>query len=140
MNDQDRNIGWIGMLSLTGGLTIALGLLLALMLFAQFSESAPYPFRNRDGITGVGASIALAVAFYHFVGGMICFGIAKALAEATSANRQSQNHAPVLSATPTASFPPVTVCLNCGRSYEGTTHGAFCESCGRKLPSPIPSP
>jgi hypothetical protein len=138
-NGVARNDGWGVALSIIGGLTILLGLMLCVGVIASASERS---FFNPQGeLSGGAIMIALGIAFYHLIAAMLCFGVATVLREATqAASDVGALLAPKAAMTgqPLPSKSAVTKCGNCGRVYTADeVHGQFCGSCGRMLNAEI---
>ena len=89
-------------------------------LFVKFNEPGLF---SSGGLDPGSVFLALCVGLYHAVMGILCFGVAQALAEA--GGRVARSSSGVSSKK--------TVCLKCGASYSGDHRGEFCENCGEKL-------
>jgi hypothetical protein len=118
-----KNEGLLIGLRIAGALAYVVGGLVFFLLLAQFGKGGM--FGGRGEITGSEFLIAVGVFFYHAIFGILCFGVAQALQEATKAAgtetaRENQN-------------PGETKCSKCGQTYDGDLRGQFCESCGEKL-------
>jgi hypothetical protein len=118
-----------------GGIIIVLGIIACLVLIDKFSE--PGMFGNGGQLDGTEMGIVIGIAFYHLVIGMLCFGVAQALAEATQSGAMQGQSRSVIERLGEEKFGNQglisTKCPKCNASYAGDLRGQFCESCGERL-------
>jgi len=59
-----------------GGITIALGVVIGIVLLRKFGQAGMF---SEAELNPNEIGIAVGVAFYHFIFGMLCFGVAQVL-------------------------------------------------------------
>ena len=122
-----KNEGLINALRAIGGITIGIGAIASLMMIVEFSK--PGMFSNK-GLSGTEIVIAIGVAFYHVILGILCFGVAQTLVEVTNTVNMVDSKQRTKDGGQSVSK---TKCRNCGKIYDGNLTGQFCEDCGEKL-------
>jgi len=81
-----RNEGFINTLRIVGGIMIVLGVVFMIYLIVRSSQEGMF---SKAELEARELFIAVGVGFYHFVIGVLCIGMAQALAEASWAKGAS---------------------------------------------------
>jgi hypothetical protein len=125
MKNQDLTTG----LRVAGGIAAVVGVIVGIMLIAQFSKAGA--FSKAELKLGELATAAYAL-LGHVAFGLLCFGVAQGLAEIDSL-RECVNKIGSVGEQPTPAPAKTTKCTKCGKTYKGDLQGQFCEGCGQKL-------
>lgn len=120
-----------GVLRLAGGITIIIGMIAMLYLFASFSEAGMF---SGPGLDIKEIITATGIGFYHFLLGMLCLGVGQLLESSankkggiTNMDRKENNKATELKKEEIT----FSYCYYCGAdNFEKAT---VCPKCGKKL-------